>query len=167
MVDVPGYVGRYAVTDSGKVWSHISNKFLTPGGNGTGYLQVNLWKDDGTNRLATVHRLVLETFHGPANGRQANHKDGDKHNNALSNLEWVSPSANSKHRATVLGKVPSSGADSVLAGTYLVTLPSGAKVTVTGLRKFCRDNGLDCPTMIAVSKGRHATHKGYACVKIQ
>lgn len=46
----------------------------------------------------SVHRLVVQTFIGEIpKGMVVNHKDGDKHNNKLSNLEIVTPSENTKH----------------------------------------------------------------------
>lgn len=50
---------------------------------------VNLWKDN-QYRQRTVHQLVLESFIGPRPpGTIARHRDGDVHNNVLSNLEWA------------------------------------------------------------------------------
>ena len=62
-----------------------------------GYLQVTLTNGQTTKSMG-VHRIVLFSFHGlPINGQQANHKDGNKQNNSISNLEWVSPSENRFH----------------------------------------------------------------------
>ena len=45
-----------------------------------------------------VHRLVLEAFRGTCpKGCETNHKDGNKTNNHISNLEWTTPSENQKH----------------------------------------------------------------------
>lgn len=51
-----------------------------------------------------VHRLMMETFFGPANGLWTNHKDGNKHNNNLENLEYVTPKENEWHKRFILGK---------------------------------------------------------------
>ena len=62
-----------------------------------GYREVLLSENGKTNN-ARVHRLMAETFiPNPYNLRDVNHKDGNKLNNNISNLEWVSHSGNVKH----------------------------------------------------------------------
>jgi hypothetical protein len=72
----------------------------------TGYEQVPLSLGQrGRYRHALVHRLVLETFQGPApEGWTCNHKNGNRSDNRLSNLEWMSRVENERHARTVLGK---------------------------------------------------------------
>lgn len=66
-----------------------------------GYHRVRL--NDGKKHL--VHVLVAETFMGPKpQGYQVNHKDGVTSNNAVTNLEYVTPSANVRHSLDVLGR---------------------------------------------------------------
>jgi hypothetical protein len=56
------------------------------------------------NRAFPIHRLVLEAFHSPPphRGYQCNHRNGNKHDNRLENLEWATPSQNSIHAHRVL-----------------------------------------------------------------
>lgn len=55
--------------------------------------------------LKSIHRMVVETFIGPIpDGMQVNHKDGDKQNNHLGNLEICTGSQNQLHRHRVLGQ---------------------------------------------------------------
>ena len=62
-----------------------------------GYREVLLSENGKTNN-ARVHRLIAETFiPNPYNLRDVNHKDGNKLNNNISNLEWASHSSNVKH----------------------------------------------------------------------
>lgn len=94
MRDVKGYEGIYSVTSCGKVWSHRNKKFLSPAKIAGGYLAVCLCKD-GDERMATIHRLVADAYIGnPDNHPQVNHKDEDKTNNSVLNLEWCTQKYN-------------------------------------------------------------------------
>lgn len=104
--DIKGYEGLYQVSNLGRVKSldivdrlgrkHKSNiKYQND--NGNGYLIVNL-KHNGKQKNHLVHRLVAEAFiENPENKKEVNHIDGDKLNNRVDNLEWVSRSENLKH----------------------------------------------------------------------
>lgn len=93
MKDIKGYEGLYAVTKDGQVWSYRSNKFLTPY-NVVGYHYVDLRKK-GHRKQFRVHRLVAEAYiPNPENKPQINHKDENKINNHVSNLEWVTAKEN-------------------------------------------------------------------------
>jgi len=60
-----------------------------------GYLYINLYKDE-ERFTRKIHRLVFETFNGKIN-KQINHKDGNKENNFIDNLEEMTQSENIKH----------------------------------------------------------------------
>ena len=86
------------------MWSLRLNKPLLLETASNGYLRIQLSRTDGKKRERfLVHRLVAATFLGPSRGRQVNHKDGDKTNNRVENLEWCTASENARHKATVLG----------------------------------------------------------------
>ena len=88
MKDVKGYEGLYAVTSCGKVWSYKNKKFLKPMTYKNGYLYVNLHKDKKIKHCY-IHRLVAMAYiPNPENLPQINHKDENKANNCLQNLEW-------------------------------------------------------------------------------
>lgn len=87
MIDVAGYEGLYAITDDGKVWSYRKNIFLKPF-LARGYFKVRLCKGE-VNKQFLIHRLVAEAFlPNPQNLPQINHKDENKINNCVDNLEW-------------------------------------------------------------------------------
>lgn len=95
----------YSVTECGKVYSHSSNKFMKPQVCGRGYYQVHL-VSNGKRHTKKVHRLVAETFLVKT-GEVVNHKDGNKLNNSLSNLEWTTVGGNNSHAyGTGLRKLP-------------------------------------------------------------
>ena len=94
MRDIPGYEGLYAATSCGKIYSYRAKKFLKPRKDRDGYLLINLYKD---NKMKTylVHRLIAATYlDNPLNLPQVNHKDEDKTNNALPNLEFCTAAYN-------------------------------------------------------------------------
>lgn len=99
---------NYLIDDSGNVWSKKSNKMLAPIIS-KGYVKANLY----TNRkckIMAVHRLVALTFiPNPNNLPEINHKDGDKSNNHVSNLEWCDSKHNKKHAALMGLNVPKKG----------------------------------------------------------
>ena len=113
--DVLGYEGLYQVSNYGRVKSlerknifycglrkkHLERptkeKILNYNKSNRGYLQVCLTKD-GKSKTYTVHRLVAKAFlPNLKNKKQVNHIDGNKENNNIDNLEWVTSSENNKH----------------------------------------------------------------------
>lgn len=112
--DVIGYEGIYAVSNFGNVkrigngsdGRKLNERYMTQKSSGWKgqYLSVNLTKNNVTKNQY-VHRLVCIAFYGYlGNNFQVNHKDGNKHNNHLNNLEWVTPKENQEHKYTVLGQ---------------------------------------------------------------
>lgn len=90
---------NYYVRDNGTVFSEVSNKILSPQLDKNGYEKVAMISDDGKRHRYSVHRLVLENFN-PVEGMenlQVNHIDGNKRNNNLNNLEWVTCKENINH----------------------------------------------------------------------
>ena len=91
MKDIQGYEGLYAITSCGKVWSYYSKKFLKPLTDKDGYYKICLVKDK-QKKTFFIHRLVAMTYlDNPNNLPQVNHKDENKTNNCVQNLEWISP----------------------------------------------------------------------------
>lgn len=100
---IPGYEGRYSVTADGRIWSFLPSRsrggqgFLRAQKNRGGYQVVCLW-DGKTRKYHKVHRLVASAWiPNPHSKPQVNHIDGNKENNAVSNLEWCTSSENKRH----------------------------------------------------------------------
>lgn len=88
----------YYAREDGTIYSGVSHKELKSHLDKDGYCKVRLISDDGRHTYS-VHRLILENFN-PIDGMdklQVNHIDGNKQNNNLSNLEWVTCSKNNLH----------------------------------------------------------------------
>lgn len=102
-LDIPGFDGMYQASDLGRIrstrsktqwsrWKNYAGQVLKQ--NGRRYLQVSLQRD-ATERNYHVHGLVALAFHGecPA-GMQVCHGDGNRLNNAATNLRYDSVAAN-------------------------------------------------------------------------
>ena len=93
---IEGYEGLYDIDDQGNVYSLKFDKerILKPADNGNGYYQVNLCKD-GKRKKHHIHRLVAEAFiKNPDNKLQVDHENGDRKDNRISNLRWVTHQQN-------------------------------------------------------------------------
>jgi hypothetical protein len=100
---VPGFEGLYEVSDQGRVRSVRRRRQLHPSKKTTGYLQVTL-AVEGVSHYLSVHRIVAMAFlPNPENKPQVNHKNGNKTDNRVANLEWMTNSENQRHRFEVLG----------------------------------------------------------------
>ena len=96
--NIDGYEGLYEVSDAGRIKSHRGSEIkLRPALNG--YLRVWLYrKSDFTYKPFTAHRLVAEAFiPNPENKPFVNHKNGNKMDNNVKNLEWCTQSENQLH----------------------------------------------------------------------
>lgn len=136
---------NYEVSTTGHIRRLDSSDFLKPCLR-NGYLCVSLWRGNKGKTLY-VHRLVAEAFLPKKEGFNiVNHKDEDKLNNRVGNLEWCTSQYNNEYS---------------LAKTWNVVTPTGEALTVTNLSKFCKENGLNTPSMYEVMSGKRRTHKGY------
>ena len=99
----PTIYDDYEVSSFGNVRNKHTKKILSLfDKNRMGYFRVCLFKDHKKKRFL-VHRLVAEAFIPNQNNKpQVNHKDGNKQNNKLENLEWVNASENMIHSYYVL-----------------------------------------------------------------
>ena len=109
--DIPDYEGLYQITKSGLVWSCtrviersngksniVRGKLLGVTVDVNGYNSVTLADANHKTKKYLLHRLVAQIFiPNPENKPEVNHKDGDKSNNCVSNLEWATRYENQYH----------------------------------------------------------------------
>lgn len=117
-VDIIGYEGLYQISNNGAVKCLPKSWHIRRGGTATckekikatflsrgGYELVQL-KNRGRHRNFSVHRLVAIHFiENPNSKLEVNHIDGNKLNNHVCNLEWVTPKENMSH-AYKIGLLP-------------------------------------------------------------
>jgi hypothetical protein len=96
---IPGYEGRYEVSDWGRVLSKRTNLFLKPNIMNHGYVCVHLYSGGKQSRVVkTIHQLVALAFvPNPYNCQEVNHKNFLRRDNRVENLEWVTRKENVAH----------------------------------------------------------------------
>ena len=97
-VFIEGVLSKYEVSIDGLVWDRENNSMITINDNGAGYKVVSLHRGRGkTNKMCYIHRLVAMHFlPNPHGYPQVGHKDHNKENNSLENLEWITQSKNTR-----------------------------------------------------------------------
>lgn len=89
---------KYLIGPSGEIVQSRNGKPIFIRTSKLGYLEVSLTDDRGSRFYTSVHRMVaLAYIANPKNLATVNHKDGDKANNSVENLEWVSFKDNIQH----------------------------------------------------------------------
>ena len=96
MLKVLDLFSGYTIREDGEIRSRFG-RVVKQRHDGPGYARVELWQN-GKGRKYLVHRLLAQAFIPNPEGKpQVNHIDGNKANNALENLEWVTQSENQLH----------------------------------------------------------------------
>lgn len=166
---IPGYEGKYEVSDLGNVrstyreqefdgrWGKVKMRFqakaLKISRTRAGYCYLSLSKDSEQQKHL-LHRLVMLAFVGPSDF-QVNHKDGRKENNALENLEYATASENLKHCIHVLGKKRGEGAGGARLTTEDVLKIREDKRT---LREIAADYGVTLQAIHLVKARKNWAH---------
>ena len=154
-VDVAGYEGIYKISPHGEIFSSYQNRLLNAWVEKTGYRAVSLWKDSKPYRH-TLHTLLAKAFiPNPNQLPEVNHKNGDKQNNALSNLEWVTSAQNIQHAFA-------NGLTSKDACVDYSKLPALVAEAISGvtLREICNRENIKQPSALRKLLLREAKRTG-------
>lgn len=178
--DINGYEGYYQISSQGNVRSvdrfdgvhDRKGTVIKPNLKQNGYLQVGLRKHN-TRKWFGVHRLVAIHFiENPNNKPQVNHIDGNKQNNTIENLEWVTEKENQTHAAkrglrdnmpkgerhTNYGKY---GENSRSAKPVIRRDPKTGETKLYKAKILAKDEGFDVTSISKCCHGKLKTHKGY------
>lgn len=155
--DIPGYFGKYQVSDTGLV-RNSKGLILKPNSKSPRYHTVRLYcggRNNFEDRL--IHRLVAETFLGyPGDQYEVNHIDGNRYNNDISNLEWITHTENMKHGVR-LGLVTTDPAKD--AHKKSVRCSNGE--VYNSIQEAADELGLLPSCISSVLSGRYKTTGGY------
>lgn len=166
--DIKGYEGFYQSSTFGRARSldtyrksrngtvrFCKGRILKLKTNNQGYLQVNLYKN-GKVKTFRVHRLVAEAFlPNPDNLPEVNHKDENKLNNCVSNLEWCTSSYNNNY-GTRIEKVSKKQSKPVLQYTL-----DGKFVREWKSTAECGRNGYNHGAVAACCRGELKKYKDF------
>lgn len=171
---VKNYEEFYQVSNLGRVKSNDRQRFGVGGSirnckgkilkaspNQSGHLLVNLYDSEGKSKKVLVHRLVAEAFiENPNNLPCVNHKDEDKNNNCVENLEWCTVKYNNeysnlaeKNLYSKTGKYPIKVIQFSLSGEELHRYNSFMDAE--------RATGIDHGGISACCRGKQKTAGGY------
>ena len=158
--DISGFEGYYQVSNKGrvrsldrKVWSEKRGAFYSHKGKvlklteSRGYLHITLRKNYKPITMQ-VHRLVAEAFiPNPKNLEYINHKDENKNNNRLENLEWCTPKYNVYY-----------GENSRIRPVMATNISTGKQTTYPSIMEAARSGGFNQSTISNVCKGGRKKH---------
>lgn len=163
-VDIDGYDGDYQISNFGRVKSKKNNteKILNNNIDGRGYVFVILCKN-GIKKTYRVHRLVgIYFIPNPHNYPCLNHKNENKTNNHISNLEWCTYKYNANY-GTKTERLKDSLKKSTKNKKQIVQYDMKGNIINkhNGLREASRITNTQNSSISACCKGKHMTANGY------
>lgn len=157
--DIEGYEG-YKISNYGNVKSlkFGKEKILKQTKNKQGYLRVDLYKE-GKLKHYKVHRLVAQAFiPNPNNYPMVNHRDEDKTNNIVENLEWCTPKYNINY-GTCIQRMTESNTNNPKQSKLVLCLETG--VVYPSTRAVERELGFSQSDISKCCLGKSKTCGGY------
>ena len=172
--DISGYEGVYQISNLGRVkrlayiseisprgykqYMHFSEKILKPYTDKSGYVYTHLSKAGKTNAYL-LHRLVAETFiPNPDNLPVVNHKDENKSNNCVDNLEWCTQQYNASYGN---GAISRRNTIRKLQGKEIEQYDLFGNLVDTLKTAHDKEPEFSTTKIIACCRGNRKTHKKY------
>lgn len=149
--DIPGFEGLYKATYEGKIISYQRKNPLELKGvvDKDGYFHITLYKD-GKGYQGYVHKWVSLTFlPNPNNLPVINHKDENKQNNCVSNLERCTNQYNIEYSKSK---------------EYEFISPDNKIIKIFNLSKFCKEQKIHKGCMSLVAQGKRPHHRGWRAI---
>lgn len=161
--DIPGFNGKYQASNLGNIRSMNYNgtnivKNMSQY-NSRGYLACKLTLN-GINKRYLVHRLILLTFNGSNEKNEVNHKDGNKHNNKIDNLEWCTRSENILHAYRTGLKIAKSG-DEHPKSKSVYRIKDDKIIKKYNFIYEAEHDGFSHSKIVLCCQGKRKHHKGY------
>ncbi len=161
--EIKGYEGVYLISDTGDVVG-INHGRKIPCVNEDGYLRVQLCKD-GEAKNRYVHRLVAEAFiDNPLNLPCVNHKDENKANNAVENLEWCTSLYNNTY-GTRMEKIANARSGKRTVAILQFDNEGNFVRRWDGVYLACRELGVCKASVHRCIRGKQNTAGGFRWVK--
>lgn len=140
---------NYMVSSKGRLINITRGRIIKGNYHRDGYLRYCL-STKGKPKTWFAHQLVARAFLDRVSGKyEVNHKDEDKLNNCVDNLEWCTRKENMNHSRDANAK------------HYTVVHPDGAIEEVFNLSRFCEMHGLNVANLHKVLSGKYKQHKGF------
>lgn len=161
--EVKGYEGLYLVSDSGDVVS-VTRGLKIPQVNEDGYLRVQLCKG-GVQKNYYVHRLVAEAFiENPQGLPIINHRDENKMNNVVDNLEWCTNLYNNTY-GTRMERVANARKDKRTVAILQFDIDGKFVRRWDGVYLACRELGVCKASVHRCIRGKQNTAGGFRWVR--
>ena len=165
--DIKGYENLYQVSNMGKIKSlgngsssQSKHRIMKLCFSTKGYLMVGLCKN-GDKKTFKVHRLVAEAFlPNPDNLPQVNHKDEDKTNNSVDNLEWCDTDYN-LHYGSRLNRISCSNTNNIKLSKSVIALKDNKVCMYFPSTMEAKRMGFHQANVYLCCIGERYTHKGY------
>lgn len=158
---------KYRISNTGKVYSLISGELKRSYPDRKSYLRVQLYPESGKPITRKVHRLVAEHFiSNPHGKKQVNHKDGNKKNNNVDNLEWATQLENMKHasnngyflkRKDLIPLLPQI-AQAIEDGYYLADIAANYSTTTSTINKLLDKHNVLPSKIVGIKLGRKKSY---------